>query len=73
MIPTIGLLICFYVTMRGLDWIVVSKDARHTSVYYGRVVVGILTILGAGFFAYALIESSASVSTNPQSGYESTQ
>ncbi len=42
----------------------VSKEATHNSVYYGRVIIGVLTILGAGFFAVALIESSASVSTN---------
>ncbi len=73
MIPTIGLLICFYVAMRGLDWIVVSKEARHNSVYYGRVVIGILTILGACFFAWALISSSASVPASPQPDYTNTQ
>jgi hypothetical protein len=59
MIPLIGLLISFYVAMRGLDWLVVAKDARHNSVYYGRIVVGILTILGAIFFALTFIVSGS--------------
>lgn len=70
MIPLIGLLICFYVGMRGLDWIVVSKEARHNSVYYGRAVIGILTFLGAGLFAIMLISSSAGVPSSAQSGFE---
>jgi len=65
MIPIIGLLICFYVAMRGLDWIIVSKDATHKSVFYGRVVIGVLTFLGAGLFATMLIESSASMPSTP--------
>jgi hypothetical protein len=68
MIPLIGLLICFYVAMRGLDWVVVSKEAMHDSVFYGRVVIGILTVLGAGLFAIMLIGSSASVPSSAQSG-----
>ena len=69
MIPIIGLLICFYVAMRGLDWMIVARDAQHKSVYYGRIVVGILTILGAGLFAALLIASSASVPSVPPADY----
>jgi hypothetical protein len=60
MIPLIGLLIAFYVAMRGLDWINVAKEARHSSVYWGRVVIGALTFLGAGVFTILLISASAS-------------
>ena len=68
MIPIIGLLVCFYVAMRGVDWIIVSKEAQHSSVYYGRIVVGALTFIGAGFFALMLIASSASVPSPGQFG-----
>jgi hypothetical protein len=68
MIPLIGLLICFYVGMRGLDWIVVSKEARHRSVFHGRIVIGCLTFFGAGLFAAMLVSSAASV-PREQLGY----
>jgi hypothetical protein len=59
MIPLIGLLICFYVAMRGLDWMTVAKEAQHKSVFYGRIIIGLLTLLGAGLFAMAFITASA--------------
>ena len=69
MIPLIGLLICFYVGMRGIDWIVVAKEARHNSVYYGRVAIGSVTFLGAGVFAIMLISASWGVPNIPPTSY----
>ena len=69
MIPLIGLLICFYVGMRGLDWVIVSKEAKHSSVFYGRIVIGLLTVFGSGVFAIMLIASSASVPNSVPSAY----
>jgi hypothetical protein len=66
MIPLIGLLVSFYVAMRGVDWIVVSKEARLTSTYYGRCAVGVFTVLGAILFGSLIISSSvdATIASN---------
>ena len=65
MIPLMGLTICFYIAMRGFDWIIVSREAQHTSTFYGRVVVGIFTVLGALIFGLMFITSSVSAPNYP--------
>ena len=70
MIQLIGLLVAFYVAMRGLDWIIMSTGAKHKSVNYGRVIIGGLTFLGAGFFAILLISSTADMPDSAPAGLE---
>lgn len=65
MIPLMGLTICFYIAMRGFDWIIVSKEARLSSTYYGRVVVGALTVLGAIVFGLMWLTSGITAPTYP--------
>ncbi len=66
MLQLIGLLVCFYVAMRGFDWLIVSKEARHTSTFYGRATVGIITVLGALGFAVLLIAQGAEMPAPPR-------
>jgi hypothetical protein len=65
MIPLMGLTICFYIAMRGLDWIIVSKEARLTSTFYGRVFVGVVTVLGAMIFGLLWLTSGIDSSSYP--------
>ena len=46
MIQLIGLVVCFYVMMRGIDWIVVSNAAPSKDIATGRMLVGIITLVG---------------------------
>ena len=59
MIPMMGLAICFYIAMRGFDWLIVSEEAQYKSTYYGRAAIGAIPILGAG--ALGLMWLSAGV------------
>jgi hypothetical protein len=65
MIPLLGLTMCFYIAMRGFDWIVVSKEARLRSTFYGRVAIGVVTVLGAMIFGMLFITSSVESPSYP--------
>ena len=65
MIPLMGLTICFYIAMRGFDWIIVSKEARHTGTFYGRLAVGIITVLGALIFGMLWLSSGLTAPSYP--------
>ena len=68
MIPLMGLTICFYIAMRGFDWIIVSKEAQHLSTFYGRLAVGIVTVLGAMLFGLVWITSGVTAPNYPTGG-----
>ena len=65
MIPMMGLTICFYIAMRGFDWIIRSKEARLTSTFYGRIVLGAVTVLGAMIFGFVWVSSGVDAPSYP--------
>ena len=65
MIPMMGLTICFYIAMRGFDWIIMSREARLTSTFYGRVVLGAVTVLGAMIFGFVWVSSGVDAPSYP--------
>jgi hypothetical protein len=63
MIPMMGLTICFYIAMRGFDWLIVSKEAQYKGTYYGRAAVGVVTILGAAIFGLMWLSAGVDASS----------
>ena len=64
MIPLIGLLLCVYLVLKGLEIFQIAHanpDAPLSSVIIGLLALG-GSVVAAGIFAYLFIESAASVS-----------
>ena len=65
MIPLMGLMISFYIAMRGFDWIIMSKEAQYRSTFTGRISLGVITVVGAMIFALIWLTSGSDAPSYP--------
>ena len=59
MIQLMGWLVCFYVFIRGLSLVADAGEAKLTSTYYARILIGGLAVVGA--FAFFMMFAAAAV------------